>query len=149
VPAFGGGTAFTANAIDEGQWSKQYGVRIVQNPSDPTRFSLLVAYAPASNQETTVENFSNLSMLANDPQSRYVGSVINDPRIGSRIIQLTGISNTSSVQPAPNALTAPGLPPSPYMLAGGDDGTVLGPNTAAFHTAPNAAGLGSGGVHLL
>ncbi|MGH9620820.1 MAG: phage tail sheath family protein [Bryobacteraceae bacterium] len=149
VPASGGGNAFTANAIDEGQWSSQYGVRIVQNPSDATRFSLLVVYLPKPNQEITVENFSNLSMLANDAQSRYMGSVINDPRTGSQIIQLTGISITPGVQPAPNPLTTPGLPPSPYVLAGGNDGTVLDPNTAAFHTALNAAGVGSGGVHLL
>jgi phage tail sheath protein FI len=142
VPASGGGTAFTANAIDEGQWSKQYGVRIVQNA---TRFSLLVVYTPTLNRETTVENFSNLSMLANDPQSRYVDSVINDPRTGSQIIQLTGISSTPGVQPAPNPLAMPGLPPSPYMLAGGDDGAVLTPSTSAFHTALN----GSRGVHLL
>src|SRR5206468_6263276 len=32
VPASGGGTAFTSNAIDSGQWSSQYGVRIVQSP---------------------------------------------------------------------------------------------------------------------
>ena len=150
VPASGGGTAFTANAIDEGQWSSQYGVRIVQSPPpDTTRFSLLVVYTPTPNQETTVENFFNLSMQANDPQSRYVGSVINDPRTGSQIIQLTGISSTPGVLPAPNPLATPGMPPSPYLLALGDDGTVLNPNTPAFHTALNAAGLGSGGVHLL
>ncbi|NGZ08267.1 MAG: phage tail sheath family protein [Nitrospira sp. LK70] len=149
VPASGGGAAFSVNAIDEGQWSMQYGVRIVQNPSDAARFSLLVVYMPTPNQETTIENFSNLSMLATDPQSRYVGSVINDPRTGSQIIQLTGISTTLGVQPVPNPLTTPGLPPSPYMLAGGDDGAVLTPNTPAFHTALNATGSGSGGVHLL
>jgi hypothetical protein len=134
VPAAGGGLAFTANAIDEGQWSTQYGVRIVQNPSDATRFSLLVVYTPTPNQETTVENFSNLSMLANDPQSRYVGMVINDPRTGSQIIQLTGIASLPGVQPAPNPLATPGLPPSPYMLTGGVDGTVLNPTTPAFHS---------------
>jgi phage tail sheath protein FI len=78
-----------------------------------------------------------------------VGSVINDPRTGSQIIQLTGISSTPGVLPAPNPLATPGMPPSPYLLALGDDGTVLNPNTPAFHTALNAAGLGSGGVHLL
>jgi hypothetical protein len=149
VPASGGGTAFTANAYDAGQWSSQYGVRIVQNPSDATRFLLLVVYAPTSTQETVVESFPNLSMLANDPQARSVGSVINDPRTGSRIIQLTGISATPGVQPAPNALTTPGAPPSPYMLAGGLDGTVLNPGTPAYHTALNATGGGTGGVHWL
>jgi phage tail sheath protein FI len=148
IPASGGGTAFTANAFDAGQWSSQYGVRIVQNPSDPTRFSLFVVYTPTSTQETVVENFPNLSMLANDPQSRSVGSVINDPRTGSQIIQLTGIASLPGIQPAPNPLTAPGMPPSPYMLTGGADGTVLNPGTAAFHTALNVGGSGTG-VHLL
>src|ERR1700723_2401622 len=49
IPA-SGGTAFTANAYDAGQWSSNYGVRILQNPSDPTRFSLLVVYTPTSAQ---------------------------------------------------------------------------------------------------
>jgi Bacteriophage tail sheath protein len=148
ITASGGGAAFTANAIDAGQWSRQYGVRIVQSP-DPTRFSLLVVYTPTSNQETVVENFPNLSMLANDPQSRSVGSVINDPRTGSQLIQLTGIATSPGVQPAPNPLSAPGMLPPPYMLAGGTDGTVLDPGTAPFHAALNATGAGTGGVHLL
>jgi phage tail sheath protein FI len=148
VPASGGGTAFTANAYDQGEWSSKYGVRIMTNPSDPTRFTLVVVNTPSASQETVVESFTNLSMLANDPQARSVGSVINDPRTGSQLIQLTGISTTPGVQPAPNALTAPGLPPAPYMLVGGVDGTVLTPSTPAFHTALNAGGSGTG-VHLL
>ena len=149
VPASGGGTAFTANAYDQGEWSTKYGVRIMPNPSDATRFTLVVVYKADANQETVVESFTNLSMLANDPQARSVGSVINDPLTGSQLIQLTGISTTPGVQPAPNALTAPGSPPAPYMLVGGVDGTVLDPSTPAFHTALNATGSGTGGVHLL
>jgi phage tail sheath protein FI len=149
VPASGGGTAFTANAYDAGQWSSRYGVRITQNPSDPTRFSLFVVYTPSSTQETVVESFTNLSMLANDPQARSVGSVVNDPRTGSRLIQLTGIATLPGVLPAPNPLTAPGLLPAPYLMATGADGTVLSPGTPAFHTALNAGGAGSGGVRLL
>ena len=148
VPASGGGTAFTANAYDEGGWSSQYGVRIVQNPTDVTRFSLLVVYIPSSTQETVVENFQNLSMLANDPQSRSVGSVINDPRTGSQLIQLTNIATLPGIQPSPNPLSTPGMPPAAYKLAGGADGTVLNPNTLPFHTALNASGSGTG-VHLL
>ena len=151
VPASSGGTAFTANAIDEGQWSTQYGVRIVQNPSDATRFSLLVVYTPTATQEITVENFSNLSMLPNDSQARYVGSVINDPLTGSQTIQipLASISIVVGAQPKPNALTTPGSLPSPYKLATGNDGAVLIPGTAAFHAALNAAGGGTGGVRWL
>src|SRR5262249_30497928 len=57
VPASGGGNAFTATAFDQGKWSSLYGIRIVQNPADATRFSLLVVNTPTSSQETTVENF--------------------------------------------------------------------------------------------
>jgi phage tail sheath protein FI len=149
VPASGGGNAFTATAIDPGLWSSLYGIRIVQNPSDPTRFSLLVVNTPTSSQETTVENFTNLSMLTNDPQSRSVISVVNDPRTGSQLIQLSSLNTTPGTQPVPNPLTTPGSPPSPYMLVGGADGTALNPGDPAFETALNANGTGTGGVHLL
>jgi phage tail sheath protein FI len=147
VPASGGGTAFTATAYDAGQWSSQYGIRIVQSPADATRFSLLVVYTPTSSSETTVESFTNLSMLASDPQSRSVISVVNDPRTGSQLIQLSNLNTTPGTLPAPNALTSPGSPPSPYLLSGGDDGTVLNPGDAAFETALDVSG--TGGVHLL
>jgi phage tail sheath protein FI len=149
VPASGGGTAFTVNAYDAGGWSSQYGVRILQNPTDATRFALQVVYTPTSSQEMTVEVFNNLSMLSNDPQSRSVISVVNDPRTGSQLIQLSNLSTTAGAQPAPNPLTSPGSPPSPYMMVNGNDGTVLNPGDAAFETALNSTGAGSGGVHLL
>src|SRR5207245_2308492 len=105
-----------------------------------TSIAAFIGWAPAGPtvKATLVQSFSDLSMLPNDAQSRYVGSVINDPRTGSQTIQLTGISVVPAVQPAPNALTTPGMPPAPYMLAGGDDGTVLNPGSPAFHTALNA-----------
>jgi uncharacterized protein len=146
VPAGGGGNAFTATAFDQGEWSKFYGIRVVPNPSDATRFSLFVVNTPSTSQETTVESFSNLSMLTNDPQSRSVISVVNDPRTGSQLIQLSSLNTTPGTQPAPNALTTPGSPPAPYMLVNGDDGTVLTPGDPAFETALLAVG---GGVHLL
>jgi len=149
VPIFGGGgTAFTVNAYDPGGWSSQYGVRIVQ-AADPTRFTLLVVNTPTASQEIVVENFPNLSMLANDPQSRYVQSVINDPVRGSQLIQLAGVATTPGAQPTPNPLSTPGSPPTPYMMAGGADGTVLDPSTGGFHTALNADGTGSNGVYTL
>lgn len=149
IPASGGGTAFTATAADEGQWAASYGVRIVVNPADATRFSLLVVYTPTTTQETVLENFSNLSMLANDPQSRSVASVINDPHTGSQFIQISNVSTVSGAEPKPNPLTTPGSPPAPYMLAGGIDGSVLNPGSADFHTALNSDNSGTGGVHLL
>jgi uncharacterized protein len=152
VPAGGGGTAFTATAIDEGQWSSNYGVRIVANPADPTRFTLFVVNAfttAAGPQENVAEVFPNLSMQANDPQSRTVDNVVNDNRTGSQIIRLSGVNPTPGKLPAPNALTTPGGIPKPYMLAGGDDGGLLDPTNPDFRFALNADGSGSGGVHLL
>jgi uncharacterized protein len=144
-----GGDAFTVTAIDEGQWANTvYGIRIVVNPAQANRFSVLVVYTPTGGQETTVETFTNLSLDPADPQSRSVASVINDPQTGSRFIQVSGIS---TFLPTPNPLT---VPPgaSPYALgstAPGFDGTVLNPGAADFHTALNSDGTATGGVHLL
>ncbi len=150
VAGGGGGTAFTATAVDGGLWADSYGVRILVNPADNTRFSLLVVNTPTTTQEIVVENFSNLSMLGNDPQGRSVGSVVNDPNTGSQFIQLSAINTGAGVQPDPNPPpVTPGGTPKPYMLTGGGDGTVLEPGKAPFHTALNADGSGSGGVHLL
>lgn len=148
VPASGGGNAFTVTAIDEGQWSQTYGVRIVPNPADATRFSLLVVQTPSVGVENTIESFPNLSMLATDPQFRTVDSVINDVRTGSQLIRISGVSVVPGAQPAPNAMLTPGVPP-PYVIGGGADGSVLQPGSADFHTALNSDGSGSGGVHLL
>jgi len=142
---YGGGTAFTATAIDEGQWANNvYGIRIVANPIDSTRFSLLVVYTPVGGQERTVESFPNLSIDPGDSQGRSVASVVNDPGTGSQIIQISAGTN----QPTPNPLTIPATA-SPYTLAGGADGTVLIPANADFHTVLNSDGTGTGGVHLL
>lgn len=149
IPASGGGNAFTATAIDEGIWSKTYGVRIVVNPSDATRFSVLVVQTPSSSEEITLETFANLSMDPNDTQGRTVDSVINDPRGGSQTIHLSNMNTTPGTLPAPNPLSTPGNPPSPYMIAGGDDGSVLNPGAGDFHTALNSDNTGTGGVHLL
>src|SRR5215831_16121605 len=54
VPASGGGTAFTVTAANPGGWSTLYGVRIVQNPADATRFSLMVVNTPTGNPEVVV-----------------------------------------------------------------------------------------------
>ena len=148
----GGGTAFTATAIDEGQWANTvYGIRIVNNPSIANRFSLLVVYTPSGGQETTLETFPNLSIDPSDPLGRSVTSVVNDPRTGSQIIQISGVTAN---QPTPNPLT---VPPGtgPYALGAGAgsvsgvDGTVLQPGVNDFHTALDAGVGGTVGVHLL
>jgi phage tail sheath protein FI len=141
------GTAFTATAIDEGKWANSvYGIRIVANPVDATRFSLLVVYTPAGGQETTVESFPNLSIKSADDQGRSVTSVVNDPSTGSQYVQISGVGTH---QPKPNPL-APGI--DPYALGHstpGVDGSVLQPGTSDFHKALNSDGTGTGGVRLL
>ena len=125
----GAATAFTATAIDEGQWANSvYGIRIVAIPVDSTRFSLLVVYTPVGGQETTVESFANLSIDPSDTQGRSVASVVNDPRTGSQIIQISGVSAN---QPTPNPLTIP-AGTGPYAFTGGIDGTVLVPGVPIF-----------------
>jgi len=142
-----GGNAFTATAIDEGQWANAvYGIRIVAHP-DPTqanRFSLLVVYTPTGGPETTVESFTNLSLDPFDPQSRSVASVINDPRTGSQFIRVSGVS---TFVPKANPLLVP-VGTAAYALVAGVDGTVLNPGAPDFHTALNSAGAATG-VHLL
>lgn len=145
VPA-AAGTAFAVAAIDAGLWANSYGVRIAANTADATRFSLLVVCTHSGGTgETVVESFANLSMLANDPQSRTVDSVVNDARTGSQLIRISNVSVVANAQPVPN----PAGSGHPYGLAGGLDGTVLNPGEAGFHTALNADGTQNGGVRLL
>ena len=143
VPAGGGGTAFTVNAYDQGQWSSKYGVRIITNPSDATRFTLVVVYQPtAPAPETVVESFTNLSMLANDPQARSVESVINDPRCGSFS---SPASRPPGVQPAPNTLTPQGCRPRlTCWWAPSDDAD---PGTPAFYRSPRRRRLAAARHH--
>jgi uncharacterized protein len=152
VPASGGGNAFTVTAIDEGVWANTYGVRILVNPTDATRFSVLVVNTPTGGAETVVESFSNLSMSASDPQGRSVASVMNDVATGSQVVRISNVSTVAGAVPTPNPPPIPPGLPAPYALDGaasGVDGTVLNPGTADFHTALNADGIGTGGVHLL
>jgi uncharacterized protein len=140
IPDTAAGTAFVATASSPGLWAISYGVRIVVNPSDATRFSVLVVHIPSGGSESVVESFANLSNNTADPVGRYVGSVVN----GSSYITLSAITN---VLPKPNP---PGGAIAATMLAGANlDGNVLTPSTAAFHTALNATNTGTGGVYFL
>jgi phage tail sheath protein FI len=137
-----GGAAITGTAIDEGLWAHAYGVRILNSALAPSRFSLQVVYTPPGGVETVAELFPNLSLDDNDPQSRSVKSVINDPRTGSEIIQIGSVDLTHK-PPTANPTGAV------YALGSGDDGGVLTPATANFHLALNADNSGTGGVRLL
>ena len=141
VPDTGGGTTFIANASSAGMWATSYGVRIVVNPADANRFSVLVVYTPSGGTKSVVESFPNLSNNTADPLGRYVGSVVNN---GSSYIDLASIT---AVLPQADP---PGGAVAAYALTGANlDGNVLTPGTAAFHTALNATNTGAGGVFLL
>lgn len=140
------GAAFKVEAANEGQWSASYGVRIAASPFDSTRFTLFVVNTDSNGNETTVESFANLSNDSNDTQNRFVQSVINDPNVGSSFISVIPGSSTGAI-PLPNPKPPPTAAASssptgalPYALAGGEDGDVLQPGTAAFDTALNADG---------
>jgi phage tail sheath protein FI len=148
-----GGNAFTVTAIDEGQWANNvYGIRIVANPADNTRFSVLVVYTPSGGSESMVESFVNLSLNPADSQLRSIASVINDPLTGSQLIRISNV-NQSASPPTANPLTSP-PGAGPYALGAtaataGVDGTVLEPNQPDFETALDADPSGTVGVHLL
>jgi len=82
-----------------------------------------------NNNDAVVESFENLSMSSADP--RFVESVINDR---SAFIAVDASADTP---PAPGTVDLDDTTP-------GDDGAVLAPDTADFHTALAAAfGVGS------
>jgi phage tail sheath protein FI len=136
-----GGTAITGTAIDEGIWAQSYGLRIVNSSLTPSRFSLQVVYKSPDGSETVAELFSNLSLDDNDPQFRSVKSVINDPRTGSQIVQISTVDLTKA---PPTANPPPGTAYALTAASSNDDGDVLEPGTPDFHVALNVDGSGTG-----
>ena len=122
----------TITAKNPGLWAHDYGIVTRVRADDPTRFRLAVVYAPAGPaSEVIVESFENLSMATAD--RRFVQTVVNAES------QLVDVAVTGGTVP-PNTPT-----PSP-RLAGGSDGTVLEPTTAAFRAQLNSS---TGGFHHL
>jgi phage tail sheath protein FI len=115
----------TVTANSPGLWGNGYSLRITQRPApDAAHFKIEVL--DTSNANAVVESFENLSMDPAEP--RFAQSVINGR---SGFITVAVAANTTPS----NGTTA---------LAGGLDGAVLTPNTAAFHTALLANfGIGS------
>ena len=124
----------TITARNQGEWSKYYGVKTKQRADDATRFQLSVVYFPPNTtQELVVESFENVSMSAAD--RRFVTQVIE---AGSELIKAE-VKGTGVKPPTDTVGTAP-------KLAGGADGTVLQPSTAAFE---NKLILKDAGIYLL
>lgn len=134
-------TPMTVNALNMGGWGNNYSIAI-KNPSPGTgRFRLQVLYTPSGSPTpppVVVESFENLTTVAPDSQGRNVMDVVNN---GSNFITVSVPAGTTTL-PADTGST-------PTALAGGNDGTVLKPSTAAFETALQANPPGTAGVHLL
>jgi uncharacterized protein len=144
-------TGLILAAVNPGAWGNTLSVRIQPRPDDYTRFSLLVVTTdPNTGAQPVVENFTNLSLLANDPQARYVVNVLNEQSLylvaamGATVATLT---NTPG-------LPAPGTPSivASTSLISGNDGALLAPKTTTLGTAGAFETLlttAPGGVHLL
>lgn len=120
-------------ARNPGKWGEDYAITIKARPAPfANRFRVAVVYKAGTPQEATVETFENLSMTSTD--SRFVKTVINEDSL--------------NISADTTGLTQPVDTVAPQALVGGNDGTVLNPNNAAFETALVPGG-GTGGVFFL
>jgi phage tail sheath protein FI len=111
----------TFTAQGPGDWGEDYGIATTIRADDATRFRVAVVYKPDTDN-ITVETFENLSVAPTDP--RFVVGVIN----AASTLVTVALIGTPASPPANTAATA-------AKLAAGADGTVLGPDDAAFKTA--------------
>jgi phage tail sheath protein FI len=138
VTAVASGGSLTLFASSPGAWGNNLLVSVLPQPSDPTRFGLLIQQKNANGQITTLESFVNLSTTSTDPQ-----------------FAVTVIDNDSNyvtfVNPTTNAPIAPTSPPSPtsspIALSGGVDGAQLIP--ASDQNFEVVLLNANGGVNLL
>jgi uncharacterized protein len=138
----GGMVVYAANP---GAWGNNIAVTVTLNPSDATRFSILVQMlSTTGGPATTLENFVNLSFNQYDPQGNYVVTVIDNE---SNYITFIDPSSPATI-PAPTGSPA-GMAQTALKANSGNDGTVLVPNDTKFEPALNISGSGSGGVALL
>jgi phage tail sheath protein FI len=144
---------FTFTAHNPGVWGNLLAIGATPQAGDPTntRFSVNVVALNASGTLSVLETFNNVSVNPTDPS--YVVTVLNsDSNYVSVAAVGTPASALNSPFPPSGSATAPFN--SPPFLKGGYDGVVLDPtqdnsNGGLFMTALNAAGTGTGGVHLL
>jgi phage tail sheath protein FI len=106
-------------ASNPGAWGNNLSISITLSKSDTSKFSLLVQLV-VNGQTTTLESYSNLSVVSTDPQ--YVVSVID-----SDSNYITFLNPTTTPPSAPSS--APAMPSAvtSLSLAGGHDGDVLDP----------------------
>jgi phage tail sheath protein FI len=146
---------FKFTATNPGAWGNLLAINATPQSAamDPTgtRFSLNIMAIAINGALTVVESYNNLSVTASDP--RYVLTVLNsDSNYVSVAVVGTPTQALNQAQPS-SVSTSQATPLAGALLAGGTDGIILDPTSsataAAFNTALNADGTGSGGVHLL
>jgi uncharacterized protein len=144
---------FTFTAQNPGAWGNLLAISATPQPGDVTntRFSLNVLQVNGDGSLGALESYNNLSVNATDPS--YVATVLNSD---SSYISVTAVGSPTQAlnQAAPKGVAPATTPVSGAVLIGGFDGVVLDPtadgaNGGLFMNALNAAGSGSGGVHLL
>jgi phage tail sheath protein FI len=130
------------NATNPPAWVIGLNVAVATNPSDSTRFALNIRDLNGN----TLESFANLSTDPNDPQGRYVVTVIDN---NSQYV--TFINPATPNQPPTPLSGTLASTSTPVPLTGGADGTPLTPATdgnfeIALGVSPPATAYG---VHLL
>ncbi len=117
-------------AKNPGAWGSQYGVRLLHRSDDATRFRILVdALDAGGNVVSTIEAHENLSLIQTD--AREVSAV-------------TAASSIIAVEVIGARTTPPAEVTTSQRLVGGDDGTMLAPNTGTFHTKLGAVAVAGG-----
>lgn len=133
------GGSLTLFANSPGVWGNTLLVSVTPQPSNPSRFSVLVQQVATTGQTVTLESFVNMSVLPTDPS--YVVTVINND---SNYITFTN--------PLSGAVVAPTVTPGPATqvpFTGGADGSVLNPMDGNFEAALFPPANPNAGVHLL
>ena len=128
-------------AVNPGAWGNNIAVTVTLNPSDNTRFSILVQMlSTTGGSAVTLENFVNLSFNQNDPQGNYVVTVIDSE---SSYITFIDPASPTTI-PGPPTGSPAALSQTALKANSGNDGTVLVPNDGKFEPALNVTGSGSG-----
>lgn len=143
-----GGLTLGGHHPNPGQWANSYSILIKNQSGGTGRFRLQVVYAPTGTPTpppVVVESFENLSMASStdaipDPQGRYVADIVNAQ---SNFITVSVTETVPGTPPSPPADIT-----TPQKLTGGNDGTVLTPNSTTFENAVLPPS-GTGGVYLL
>jgi phage tail sheath protein FI len=134
------GGSLTLFANSPGIWGNSLLLSVTPQPSNPSRFSLLVQQVTSTGSIVTLESYVNLSVLPTDPS--YVVTVIDND---SNYITFTNPLSGAVVTPS----TAPPAAATQVPFTGGADGSVLNPMDGNFEAALFPPANPNGGVHLL